>query len=1195
MMNDGRRVTSGEAQDPRYRWPELLSFEVYMQRKREAFTGRAWLFEEIRQWLASQTDRRALLITADYGVGKSAFLAEYIHRFRGQQALAWHFCRHDRPETLQPGTFVRSLAAQLARTISAYQQSVEGSPELQRTLDQADAQPAVALETAVLMTLKGVPEPAEAQLLLVDGLDESLEVTPEAGLLELLAHAAPYFPPWLRLLATSRPVPEILDALKNFTPNEIVADDVSRNLEDLRQYVLENASRKGIRERLEEAGKNSAFLADLLQVRSGGKFLFAVHGLRELADGTLSISQLEETPPEGMDGFYRTTFQRRFGTRAEKYGQARAVLGVMCIAREPLAPSQLTQILGISEEQVRAVQERLADFIKLRVEGASTTLAFDHLSLRQWLTLSSEGQAVAGDFAISMAESRSLISSWARERVQAGEAHASIYLLRNLAAHLEDAAERQKVYVDLILKRLEWSQAQLETSGVAGLLTDLAHLREHPQAAWLRALLVQAEPALSISPAQWPAQVIGRLGTGSWNIGLESLASAAQRWRSAHAGDGSVLWPTTRSLRWRAELQRVLEGNGPVVALSGGRIAYARGRHVCICDPGAMDEPRVLQGHIFNVTALAALPDGRVVSGSLDHTVRVWDLATGSCRVLKGHRSTVLAVAALPDSHVVSATDECPVRVWDLATGSCRVLKAHRFSSVWELLADGRLASGGPDGELRLLDLATGSVQVLEGHSGYGYVRALVALPDGRVVSGGDDLTVRVWDPARGSSRVLGGHTGSVYALAILADGRVVSGSGDGTVRVWDISAGSARVLEDNSRKSAQSRCDSVYALAVLPDGRVLSGSGDGTVRVWDLSTGSARVLDRHTQWIAELAVLPNGLVVSSSSDADHTLRIWDLAAGNTRGFDGHMGWVLALAVLPDGRVVSGGGDKTVRVWDLTGRAAHVFEGHTDSVLALAVLPDGRVASGSCDGTVRVWDLATGSARVLEGNRRSICALAPWPDGRVVCGSEDGTVWVWDPATGDADVLVGHTRSVRTLAALPDGQLVSGSDDGTARVWDLAAGGCRLLEGHTGEIYALAVLAEGSVVSASKDGTVRVWDLASGNARVAHTAGGRALAVVPDGRVVSSGGDGRLRVWDIGAGSIHVLEGDAVWVSALTVLADGRVVSADRTVRVWDLASGLQQQIFVADEPVTCLAVIPGPERIAAGCSDGTIHLLRRS
>jgi WD40 repeat protein len=152
-----------------------------------------------------------------------------------------------------------------------------------------------------------------------------------------------------------------------------------------------------------------------------------------------------------------------------------------------------------------------------------------------------------------------------------------------------------------------------------------------------------------------------------------------------------------------------------------------------------------------------------------------------------------------------------------------------------------------------------------------------------------------------------------------------------------------------------------------------------------------------------------------------------------------------------------------------------------------------------------------------------------------------------------------------------------------------------VLEGHTGEIYALAVLAEGSVVSASKDGTVRVWDIASGSARVAHTAGGAALAVLPDGRVVSSGGDGRLRVWDIGAGSIHVLEGDAVWVSALTVLPDARVVSADQTVRVWDLASGLQQQIFVADEPVTCLAVIPGPERIAAGCCDGTIHLLRRN
>ena len=51
------------------------------------------------------------------------------------------------------------------------------------------------------------------------------------------------------------------------------------------------------------------------------------------------------------------------------------------------------------------------------------------------------------------------------------------------------------------------------------------------------------------------------------------------------------------------------------------------------------------------VTSVVALSDGRrVVSGSEDHTVRVWDVNTGSCeRVLEGH-SRVSRISLIPPS-----------------------------------------------------------------------------------------------------------------------------------------------------------------------------------------------------------------------------------------------------------------------------------------------------------------------------------------------------------------------------------------------------------------------------------------------------------------------------------------------------------------------------------------------------------------
>jgi WD40 repeat protein len=60
-----------------------------------------------------------------------------------------------------------------------------------------------------------------------------------------------------------------------------------------------------------------------------------------------------------------------------------------------------------------------------------------------------------------------------------------------------------------------------------------------------------------------------------------------------------------------------------------------------------------------------------VVSGSIDHTLRVWDLPTGKTKTtLKGHTYSVYAVAVTPDGrHVLSGSADNTLRVWDLKDG----------------------------------------------------------------------------------------------------------------------------------------------------------------------------------------------------------------------------------------------------------------------------------------------------------------------------------------------------------------------------------------------------------------------------------------------------------------------------------------------------------------------------------------------
>jgi WD40 repeat protein len=81
-----------------------------------------------------------------------------------------------------------------------------------------------------------------------------------------------------------------------------------------------------------------------------------------------------------------------------------------------------------------------------------------------------------------------------------------------------------------------------------------------------------------------------------------------------------------------------------------------------------------MRGHEGGVTSVAFdRAGGRIVSGSEDRTVRVWDAATGaelSC--LRGHESGVNSVAfERAGGRVVSGSYDRTVRVWDAATGAC--------------------------------------------------------------------------------------------------------------------------------------------------------------------------------------------------------------------------------------------------------------------------------------------------------------------------------------------------------------------------------------------------------------------------------------------------------------------------------------------------------------------------------------------
>ncbi|EAQ91542.1 hypothetical protein CHGG_03477 [Chaetomium globosum CBS 148.51] len=336
--------------------------------------------------------------------------------------------------------------------------------------------------------------------------------------------------------------------------------------------------------------------------------------------------------------------------------------------------------------------------------------------------------------------------------------------------------------------------------------------------------------------------------------------------------------------------------------------------------------PVYLNGHTDSIYCLQ-FDESKIITGSRDRTIRVWDMHTFACTLVIGPPEVVndacallydenndpLHHATIPDIDASPTADglpHAPIR----ACPSVPALYApsmHHQASILCLQYDDRiLVTGSSDSTCIVYSIEDGyrPVRRLRHHSAA--VLDLV-FDDKHIVTCSKDVSICVWDRATGALlRQLRGHSGPVNAVQMRGN-TIVSCSGDFKVKLWNIETG-------KNIREFLGHTKGLACTQFSEDGRYIASAGnDKVIRLWDANTGECvRSMDAHDNLVRSLHVdSVSGRLVSASYDSD--IKVWDMETGQALlDFPKwHSSWVLS-AKSDYRRIVSSGQDPKILILD---------------------------------------------------------------------------------------------------------------------------------------------------------------------------------------------------------------------------------------------------------------------------------------
>ncbi|KIJ53127.1 hypothetical protein M422DRAFT_78551, partial [Sphaerobolus stellatus SS14] len=849
----------------------------------------------LTNWINDINNPRVLFLVGGAGMGKSAIahaIAECFEKL-DRQASFFRFNRSIKEDRQLKSVF-STIARNLALWHSSYRRELTSiyKPGSFTTMDIESQWNRLLIDPA--RRLHGaISGPI---LIVLDALDESGTPRSRKHLLSFLTEHAVELPSNSRIIVTSRPESDILNAIhENLLVDHMDLNDQKEEAKGDIDLYIRDWFKKDSDEYLEDSDYQKlcnkadglfqwAFTACKFMVEDLKGGLSLKERLQHLLD--INASALTE-----LDGLYSFILSDKLNLNYPNVkARFQSVMAQILSAAEPLSISSLHQLRcysnNASTNEIKLIVQEMSALLIGAIDNNEPIQAY-HTSFRDFLTTKER----SGVWYVDVDTGNLLMAHGCFSIIHKclcfniGKLPSSF--LSNDKMH--SVGEKHAIPPPLKYACQFW-QFHLKGTLDERLCQQVIHFAKEKLLFWFEALsilqsLSNTVPAL----ATLDAEIGNAIALLQDAIKFVRYFAPAIGHSAPHIYISALTFTPQNSILKRTYTPKF----NKTMALQSGQLQYWPAQQA------------ILPGHTSLVLSVAFSPDGkRIASGSCDNTIRIWDAETGENvgKPLKGHTSWVLSVAFSPDGKcIASGSADNTIRIWDAETGENNV--------------------GEP----------------LKGHTSL--VLSVAFSPDGKcIASGSHDNTIRIWDAETGENvgEPLKGHTSWVLSVAFSPDGKhIASGSHDHTIRIWDVESG------ENVGEPLKGHTSSVQSVAFSPDGkRIASGSHDHTIRIWDAETGEnvGEPLKGHTSLVLSVAFSPD----ETGENVGEPLK-------------GHTSLVQSVAFSPDGKwIASGSHDHTIRIWDAeTGEnVGEPLKGHTSSVVSVAFSPDGkRIASGSYDNT----------------------------------------------------------------------------------------------------------------------------------------------------------------------------------------------------------------------------------------------------